>query len=58
MKCENCPFYTVEGTKNGLDWCKLYNAKAPVNGCEVERDGLIKQYQLMQEFFETRQKNE
>ena len=52
MKCENCPFYVVEGVQNDTSWCKLYNAEAPVEGCEGERDALIKQQELMRGYFE------
>ena len=55
MKCEKCPLYTLVGLKNDLNWCKLYNAEAPVVDCEYERDTLIKQQELMQGFFEKKQ---
>lgn len=57
MKCENCPFYVVEGVQNNLSWCKLYSAEAPVDGCEGERDALIRQQELMQGFFEKEQQD-
>jgi len=55
MKCENCPFYVVEGVQNDTSWCKLYNAEAPVEGCEGERDSIIKNYELMQAFLQKEQ---
>ena len=47
MKCENCPFYAIEGVQNDMNWCKLYNAEAPVEGCENERAAFIKHQELM-----------
>jgi hypothetical protein len=51
MKCENCPFLGLEGVENDLSWCKLYSAEAPVNGCEYERDTIVKQQEMMQTAF-------
>ncbi|UCF07883.1 MAG: hypothetical protein JSW28_09625 [Thermoplasmata archaeon] len=50
MKCENCPFFVVEGVENDMSWCKLYSAEAPVDGCEAERDAFIKQQEMMQSY--------
>ena len=58
MKCENCPFYAMEGVQNDLNWCKLYYAEAPVEGCEGERDALIKQQEMMNQIFEREDEGE
>jgi hypothetical protein len=50
MKCEGCPYLALEGIENDLKWCKLYNAAAPVEGCEGERDAYLKQQEAMQDF--------
>ena len=42
MKCSRCPYLALEGIENDLSWCKLYNAQAPVPGCEKERDVYLK----------------
>jgi hypothetical protein len=47
MKCENCPFYGLEGMQNDMSWCKLYNAEAPVQDCEGERDTFLRHQELM-----------
>jgi hypothetical protein len=52
MKCEKCPFHAMKGVENDLNWCKLYTAEAPVEGCEAERNALIREQELMQQFFE------
>jgi hypothetical protein len=52
MKCENCPYYTLEGVETDMNWCKLYSAQAPVEGCEKERDAYLKDQELMQSFME------
>jgi hypothetical protein len=54
MKCEKCPYYGLEGVKNNMDWCKLYSAKAPVDGCEAERDAFIKQQEMMKPFYDSK----
>lgn len=43
MKCDSCPYYGLEGLEYNMNWCKLYSAKAPVEGCEAERDVYLKQ---------------
>ena len=53
MKCEKCPYYGLEGVKTDMDWCKLYSAKAPVDGCEAERDAFIKQQEMMKPFYDS-----
>jgi hypothetical protein len=60
MKCENCPFYVLEGVQNDMKWCKLYNAEAPVEGCENERDALItvpKNHKQQNHIMQARPKN-
>lgn len=52
MKCENCPYFAVEGVQNNMNWCKLYNGEAPIQGCEGERDALLKQQELMRGYLE------
>jgi hypothetical protein len=58
MKCESCPFLTMEGVQTDLSWCKLYSAEAPVKGCEGERDTLISQREIMENIFNKEQKEE
>ncbi|UCE35924.1 MAG: hypothetical protein JSW00_10180 [Thermoplasmata archaeon] len=58
MKCEKCPFHGLEGVQNEMNWCKLYNAQSPVEGCEEERDTLIMQKELMQGFQDNKHHDE
>jgi hypothetical protein len=55
MKCESCPYYGLEGIQNDLNWCNLYSAKAPVEGCEKERDAYLLQKKMMQDMFQNKE---
>jgi hypothetical protein len=50
MKCENCPYFALEGIENNMNWCKLYSAEAPIEGCEAERDTFIKEQEMFEGF--------
>jgi hypothetical protein len=52
MKCEGCPYLALEGIENDLKWCKLYNAAAPIEGCEGERDAYLKQQEATSGFLD------
>jgi hypothetical protein len=53
MKCENCPYYGLEGIQNNTNWCNLYSAAAPIEGCEKERDAYLIQKKIMQDLFKS-----
>jgi hypothetical protein len=58
MKCDSCPYYGLEGIKNDMNWCKLYSAAAPVEGCEGERDAYLEQQEMMQDFLKNDEQDE
>jgi hypothetical protein len=48
----------LEGVKYDMNWCKLYSAAAPVEGCEGERDAYLEQQEMMQDFLKNQEQDE